>query len=1456
MSGRQGRNDVNIDGRTQQHIWQQLKTFQDDPHATALPFLASLSTQDRKYVHKMAANLNFTTKSTGSKNNGSRHVVVYKRAGGDEQERRERDRERDAAEDLLPLPPAIRALVDRFLLSHPLDQIAAFNPLHMTTQPALNPHNNHSSHPHRSHRSQPVPLAAPAASNPRYRAMLGGRERLPIWKQREAILELYERNQVTVISGATGCGKSTQVPQFILDHLSTDAAYQPHSCDIICTQPRRISAIALAERVAAERGEDIGQSVGYQIRLERCASSSTRILFCTVGILLRRLATDPTLSSVSTLIIDECHERERNCDFLLTCLRDLLPSRPSLKLILMSATISEQLFVSYFGAGHIYTPGFTWPVQVFWLADIVELSGWEAGGRGGVVSSRGRQGDGKKEAEMRKRLHELVQRQLYERGQEERKEEQDELRRLDEDSKEAMSREEAIAVLEKRSAERNKPIGWTDTWVFKPEYDTAELGGVDDASGSEAQLRALLQSVNSSGAAPPPAASVMSASAIAEKKQHEERMQHVVVEHSDSTLATVKRLEEEGMDYIDYGLVVAAILYICTSFASNHPSQHQPHASRSQSASYEVDVDNGAILVFLPGWEDINRLLSDLRSHPHFASNASHYSILPLHGSIPSTEQRRIFAKPVAGVRKIVLSTNIAETSITIDDVVFVLDCGKMKEKTYDPYTNMSSLASTWISQANAKQRAGRAGRSRPGVCFRLYSPLMYERMDEYQTPELLRTPLEEVCLQIKLLQLDGVEAFLSRCLQPPAAVAVRTALDLLIQLGALTEGEELTELGEYLAALPVDPRLGKMILYGAAFQCLDPVLTIVSCCAYRDPFVLPLEQDRRRAQEVRRQLSHGSQCDLITMLHAFNGFQRLQTTQPGRVYAYCKEHFLHLSGMAMIADMKEQFFAILREAGLLDEKEAGGRERLVDYYNVNSGQAELIHAVVVSALYPNAAKVRFIGKGKGGDKGRKRAVLSTRDALSGLRIHPSSILDEKDLQPIAVDREAEVEDEDDDEAEGDEDDEDEDGASAQLVSIGKRRGVAPWVMYYEVTRSTQVFLRGASYASPWLLCFMASAAEQQDEQEEKRVEEGRAHREQSSSSEDEDEEAAEDDVDEDDDDEDEDGVDDEGGDIIVLNRNVNAQPAAVAPVASRPSKFVRFQLSNFIQYSMRREDAARMHAVRRYIHWLLHQRILRSHISLPLHQTDRGRQRTSQQLAQHEQLEKDVIALLAELLNEDASFSRVGGTGMEGQQVPSTYVQGGMRGMRGTRGGFDGARGGRGVVGRGAPIGRGRGGFVISSSPSPSAGYPVPGLAGPQPVPAAGQPAQPWHQQYVIDMPGPAPSSSHAPQYSAIPFIQPQAMQSTVSSGNHRPYYVPDQAWRATGHDASAAMPHTYIANNGAIGEQHIIPYGVRGGRGRGRGGDGQAGRGRGRGGRGGSNGHYQPVAQDSVSRRGSGGG
>ena len=544
--------------------------------------------------------------------------------------------------------------------------------------------------------------------------------------------------------------KSTQVPQFVLEWL--DERGEPRMAgqpDIICTQPRRISAVSLADRVAMERGEEVGHSVGYQIRLEKHASVHTRILFCTVGILLRRLAADPTLASVRVLIVDECHERERNCDFLLTLLRDLLPRRPTLQLVLMSATINASLFSDYFHAQHIFCPGFTHPVESFDLADVIELTGYADGGKG----TRSREMSGKREAQLRSKLQEIMEHQLFD-TEGERKEEGKEEGKEQEEGKQ-LTTEEALRLLEKRREAKSKPVGWVDTWQYQPTFDYTALAAPSAEQASEASLAALLSGLSAEPSPSLPAA-LPPLLPPPESSPDPTRYHSARVEHSPATLATVAKLEESGMDFIDYALIVSTIHYICTQFSSQHPAHlRHPSSSSSSPSSYEVNVDNGAILVFLPGWEDINRVLSDVQAHPHFAGNARAYELLPLHGSIPSSEQRRIFTPPRPGVRKVVLSTNVAETSITIDDVVFVIDCGKMKEKTYDPYSKMSSLASGWISKANAKQRAGRAGRSRPGVCFRLYSQKMFEQMDEYQTPELLRTPLEEVCLQIKLLQLD-----------------------------------------------------------------------------------------------------------------------------------------------------------------------------------------------------------------------------------------------------------------------------------------------------------------------------------------------------------------------------------------------------------------------------------------------------------------------------------------------------------------------------------------------------------------------------------------------------------------------------------------------------------------------------------------------------------------------------
>lgn len=205
--------------------------------------------------------------------------------------------------------------------------------------------------------------------------MLEFRKTLPAYKEKDAILAAISQNQIVIISGATGCGKTTQIPQFILE--SEVESVRGAVCNIICTQPRRISAMSVSERIASERGEKLGERVGYKVRLEGVKGKDTHLLFCTTGILLRRLLVDRSLKGITHVIVDEIHERGMNEDFLLIVLKDLLPHRPELKLILMSATLDAELFSSYFdGAPILRIPGFTFPVRTHFLENILEMTGY------------------------------------------------------------------------------------------------------------------------------------------------------------------------------------------------------------------------------------------------------------------------------------------------------------------------------------------------------------------------------------------------------------------------------------------------------------------------------------------------------------------------------------------------------------------------------------------------------------------------------------------------------------------------------------------------------------------------------------------------------------------------------------------------------------------------------------------------------------------------------------------------------------------------------------------------------------------------------------------------------------------------------------------------------------------------------------------------------------------------
>ncbi|KAG7961525.1 hypothetical protein I3843_09G021600 [Carya illinoinensis] len=647
-------------------------------------------------------------------------------------------------------------------------------------------------------------------------------------------LELKQRQEnmkVLVVSGETGCGKTTQLPQFILE--DEIFCLRGADCSIMCTQPRRISAISVAARIASERGESLGETVGYQIRLEAKRSAQTRLLFCTTGVLLRQLVQDPELTGVSHLLVDEIHERGMNEDFLLIILNDLLPRRPDLRLILMSATINADLFSKYFGnAPIIHILELTFPVAEFFLEDVLEKTRYNIKSEFDNVEGNSR-------------------------------------RRRQQDSK-------------------------------------------------KDPLMELFEDVN------------------------------IDSYYKNFSTSTRKSLEAWSGSQLDLGLVEATIEYIC---------RHE---------------GDGAILVFLMGWDDISKLLDKVKGNS-FLGDPSKFLVLPLHGSMPTLNQREIFDRPPPNKRKIVLATNIAESSITIDDVVHVIDCGKAKETSYDALNKLACLLPSWISKASAHQRRGRAGRVQPGICYRLYPKMIHDAMVQYQLPEILRTPLQELCLHIKSLQLGTVGSFLAKALQPPDTLAVQNAIELLKTIGAVDDMEELTPLGCHLCTLPLDPNIGKMLLMGSIFQCLNPALTIAAALAHRDPFILPINR-KEEADAAKRYFAGDSCSDHIALLKAFEGWK--DAKRKGKERAFCWANFLSPVTLQMMEDMRMQFLDLLSDIGFVD------KSRGPNAYNQYSHDLEMVCAILCAGLYPNVVQCQIRGK---------RTAFYTKE-VGKVDIHPASV--------------------------------------------------------------------------------------------------------------------------------------------------------------------------------------------------------------------------------------------------------------------------------------------------------------------------------------------------------------------------------------------------------------------------------------------------------------------------------
>uniref|UniRef100_A0A182SEH4 Helicase C-terminal domain-containing protein n=1 Tax=Anopheles maculatus TaxID=74869 RepID=A0A182SEH4_9DIPT len=355
---------------------------------------------------------------------------------------------------------------------------------------------------------------------------------------------------------------------------------------------------------------------------------------------------------------------------------------------------------------------------------------------------------------------------------------------------------------------------------------------------------------------------------------------------------------------------------------------------------------NGAILVFLPSLAQISDVYRMIREHRMLSQ--AQLVVYPLHSKLPSKDQTIVFDRPPDGVRKIILSTNIAETSITINDIVYVINAGRHKLNMYE--NGVSVLRDEWISTSNEIQRKGRAGRVQAGVCYHLYSRARRRTMLENVPPEIIRVALDEVILQIKILQLGDARAFMEHLLDKPSEEVIDKSLKLLNGLNAIDNEEKLTPLGYHLARLPMDPRTGKMILLASIFSCIDPITSIAASLTFKNAFYKPLGKEKE-VDRIKRNFANDSASDHIMLANVIAEWRK-QSNKGG----FCGKNFLNNATLQQLTNMKGQFCEYLCRTKFMAGSQAESKQD-----NLHSDNVELLRAIVGAGLYPNVAFVRKV---------------------------------------------------------------------------------------------------------------------------------------------------------------------------------------------------------------------------------------------------------------------------------------------------------------------------------------------------------------------------------------------------------------------------------------------------------------------------------------------------------------
>ncbi|MDJ0886867.1 MAG: ATP-dependent RNA helicase HrpA [Desulfobacterales bacterium] len=543
-------------------------------------------------------------------------------------------------------------------------------------------------------------------------------ENLPITAHQAAIVDAIETHPVVIVAGETGSGKTTQLPKFCL------AAGRGAGGLIGCTQPRRIAATTVAQRIADELGEPLGASVGYKIRFQDRTRRESFIKVMTDGILLAEAQGDPALTAYDTLIVDEAHERSLNIDFILGILKKLVQRRPDLKLIVTSATIDTEKFA-----------------RAFDDAPVIEVSG----------------------------------------------------------------RMFPVEV-------RYRPI------------EAAEEGG-------------------------------------------------------------------------DEGYVEAAVAAV---------------------ESLTRESARGDVLVFMPTEQDIRETCELLT-----ARRLPKSVVMPLYARLSAADQHRVFAG--TGARKIIVATNVAETSITIPGIRYVVDTGLARIPRYSPRTRTTALPVAPIARSSADQRKGRCGRVENGICIRLYEEANYQARPRFTPPEILRANLAEVILRMISLKLGDIGAF--PFIDPPDPRSIRDGLNLLSELGAIErdanrshrkgiERYRLTERGRVMARMPIDPRLSRMLIEGRQQGCLPQLLVLAAALSIQDPRERPVEKEP--AADQAHAAFKDPASDFVTLLNIWTRARGI--VRSGALKRFCREHFLSFRRMREWRDIHRQLKTIATEAGLADD--------------------------------------------------------------------------------------------------------------------------------------------------------------------------------------------------------------------------------------------------------------------------------------------------------------------------------------------------------------------------------------------------------------------------------------------------------------------------------------------------------------------------------------------------------